>query len=429
MSAEEDTAGLDQSTGIPGPQLDLDAVTRSTGPGDAVEPVPVVEQSSRASIDDVSDTARFEVAITAGVPPRTGLESSTFEKSEADELRQTHNETIVDIVAEVVNGGDPTRSRSVRSMSSSSSKSPTLPESRPRSSPTTASTLEMNQAQNPSNKLRLSKNATPKDISVDDGLASEDEEEDVVIRPRSRSKRVTMGVEDDEEQKTTKKSKFVKSSEVPIAQVVSVYQPESNEDDDEEGNMKVDQHGALIGNRTYTSRAFRLPMRGDTFFFLATEIARVSGYRDSYLLFNKNRNLKKLMTTEAEKAFLIQQELIPYSYRNRQIGVVRALDIYKTFGARVIAKGMRVKDDYYSQRARDQGFTENDYANEDDRPVGDRLYAQAEASKRTDNDADLAMTSNAKDVVEYNAMINDQRKARGVARQRHFARVIHTQHG
>ncbi|CCG82268.1 putative Nuclear localization protein [Taphrina deformans PYCC 5710] len=256
----------------------------------------------------------------------------------------------------------------------------------------------------------------------------DDEDDGIVVRPRSRSKRTALSaatVEEEVEHSPAAKRARSHNSEVrtPVEAVVPNL-VQSNDDDDDEGKTKVDEHGALKGDRTYTSKAFRLPMRGDTYYFLATEIARVSGYRDSYLLFNKNRNLKKLMTTEAEKAFLIQQELIPYSYRNRQIGVVKALSIYKTFGSRVIVKGMRVKDDYFAQRARDQGFTEEDYANEEDRPVEDRLHAQAEAQRRADTDADIALANNAKSTVDYNAMINKQRKERTLASRLQFRRVL-----
>lgn len=259
---------------------------------------------------------------------------------------------------------------------------------------------------------------------------ADEEEEEVVIRPRSRSKRTALTSHEEEEHAITAKKARRESPPAPSASIdqnqLKNSLSQSNDDDDEEGNTKVDQDGALLGNRTYTSKAFRLPMRGDTYYFLATEIARVSGYRDSYLLFNKNRNLKKLMTTEAEKVFLIQQDLIPYSYRNRQIGVVKALSIYKTFGARVIEKGMRVKDDYFAQRSRDLGFTEEDYANEDDRPVEDRLHAQAEAQRRADTDADIALAKSAKSTVDYNAMLNQERRNRVLLRRQHFKMITMT---
>ena len=97
---------------------------------------------------------------------------------------------------------------------------------------------------------------------------------------------------------------------------------------------------------------------------LATECARVLGYRDSYLLFNKNRSLYKIIATQLEKDDLIQQEILPYSYRSRQIAIVTARSMFRQFGSRVIVNGRRVRDDYWESKARKQGFTEEDAAGE-----------------------------------------------------------------
>ena len=98
---------------------------------------------------------------------------------------------------------------------------------------------------------------------------------------------------------------------------------------------------------------------------LATECARVLGYRDSYLLFNKNRSLYKIIVTQTEKDELIHQNILPYSYRSRQIAIVTARSIFRQFGARVIKDGRRVRDDYWESKAKKQGFTEEDLAGED----------------------------------------------------------------
>lgn len=97
---------------------------------------------------------------------------------------------------------------------------------------------------------------------------------------------------------------------------------------------------------------------------LATECARVLGYRDSYLLFNKNRSLYKIIATQAEKDDLIHQDILPYSYRSRQIAIVTAKSMFRQFGSRVIQNGRRVRDDYWESKARKQGFTEEDLAGE-----------------------------------------------------------------
>ncbi|TQS31620.1 hypothetical protein Golomagni_08095, partial [Golovinomyces magnicellulatus] len=133
---------------------------------------------------------------------------------------------------------------------------------------------------------------------------------------------------------------------------------------DEFGEKKVQMNGTLLGGRTYRCRTFLVPNRGDKLFMLATECARVLSYRDSYLLFNKNRSLFKIIASQAEKDDLVQQEILPFSYRSRQIAIVTARSMFRQFGSRVIESGRRVRDDYWETKARKQGFTENDLAGE-----------------------------------------------------------------
>ncbi|CAD6503510.1 BgTH12-03172 [Blumeria graminis f. sp. triticale] len=133
---------------------------------------------------------------------------------------------------------------------------------------------------------------------------------------------------------------------------------------DDAGEKKVDLWGQLSDGREYKCRTFFVPNRGKKLFMLATECARVLGYRDSYLLFNKNRSLFKIIASQAEKEDLIHQEILPFSYRSRQIAIVSARSMFRQFGSRVIRDGRRVRDDYWEGKARKQGFTEEDLAGE-----------------------------------------------------------------
>lgn len=143
----------------------------------------------------------------------------------------------------------------------------------------------------------------------------------------------------------------------------------------------MSQTGALLGGREYKCRTFFVPNRGDKLFMLATECARVLNYRDSYLLFNKNRSLCKIIASQAEKDDLIHQEILPYSYRSRQIAIVTARSMFRQFGSRLVQDGRRVRDDYWEAKARKQGFTEEDLAGEKRPGAGKaRESAAAEAA-------------------------------------------------
>ena len=148
---------------------------------------------------------------------------------------------------------------------------------------------------------------------------------------------------------------------------------------DENGEKKVTANGALLDGREYKCRTFWVPGRGDKLFMLATECARVLGYRDSYLLFNKNRSLHKIIANQVEKDHLISQDILPYSYRSRQIAIVTARSMFRQFGSRVVNNGRRVRDDYWEAKAVKQGFTEEDPAGEK-RPGGARQRAALEAA-------------------------------------------------
>ncbi|MCJ1475907.1 hypothetical protein MMC13_004571 [Lambiella insularis] len=150
---------------------------------------------------------------------------------------------------------------------------------------------------------------------------------------------------------------------------------------DEAGEKKVSPTGRALEGREYKCRTFLVPNRGDKLFMLATECARVLGYRDSYLLFNKNRSLFKIIATQPEKDDLIHQEILPYSYRSRQIAIVTAKSMFRQFGSRVINNGRRVRDDYWEAKARKQGFTEEDLAGEK-RPGGAKAAREAEMAQQ-----------------------------------------------
>ncbi|KAK3336013.1 chromatin remodelling complex Rsc7/Swp82 subunit-domain-containing protein [Cercophora scortea] len=150
---------------------------------------------------------------------------------------------------------------------------------------------------------------------------------------------------------------------------------------DEAGEKKVEPNGQLTGGREYRCRTFLVPQRGDKLFMLATECARVLGYRDSYLLFNKNRSLFKIIANQLEKDDLVSQEILPFSYRSRQIAIVTARSMFRQFGSRVIVNGRRVRDDYWESKARKQGFTEADPAGEKRPGASKSREAAAEASQ------------------------------------------------
>lgn len=138
------------------------------------------------------------------------------------------------------------------------------------------------------------------------------------------------------------------------------YVPRMN---DEIGDRKISIMGDILGGREFKVRTFSVANRGEKKFMLATECARVLSYRDSFLLFSENSSLYKIIANQAEKDDLISRDILPYSYRSRQITLVTAKSIFRQFGARVIAHGRSVRDDYWEENAIARRKINEDMAN------------------------------------------------------------------
>lgn len=154
--------------------------------------------------------------------------------------------------------------------------------------------------------------------------------------------------------------------------VLDVLNDEAIVDDDEEGNEKVDELGNLQGGRQYRVRTFTIRGRGDRLYMLSTEPARCCGFRDSYLFFAKHPKLYKVLLNEEEKKDLIEHDILPSSYKGRNIGVATARSVFREFGARIIVAGKRVTDDYKVAEARANGDVEGELADPEDRVPDDQ---------------------------------------------------------
>ncbi|RPA92638.1 hypothetical protein L873DRAFT_1709065 [Choiromyces venosus 120613-1] len=149
--------------------------------------------------------------------------------------------------------------------------------------------------------------------------------------------------------------------------------PQEVEDDeivlpeDPAGEEKVDKLGYLQGGREYRCRTFTILGRGERLYMLSTEPARCIGFRDSYLFFQKHKQLFKIIMDEDEKFDMIKRDLIPHSYKGRAIGVVTARSVFREFGARIVVGGRKVIDDYWEARETAAGSVEGQLADPEDR--------------------------------------------------------------
>ncbi|MCJ1402972.1 hypothetical protein MMC11_006194 [Xylographa trunciseda] len=126
---------------------------------------------------------------------------------------------------------------------------------------------------------------------------------------------------------------------------------------DEQGEKKIAYNGTLLGGREFRPRTFLILDKGDTFFMLASECALMLGYWNSYILFDENPWLYKIILNRSEKDDLVIRKILTLSSLTREIDVVTARSMFRQFGSRIILNGRRVRDDYWEESARAQGFS------------------------------------------------------------------------
>ena len=105
---------------------------------------------------------------------------------------------------------------------------------------------------------------------------------------------------------------------------------------------QVTPTGHLPAGLEYSLNAFKILGRGDKLYMLARDVSRITGYRDSYLFFFRNKKLHKLVTTRTERDDLVRRGIIPFSNAYRPLGVVSARSVLKQFGQRVVEKSREV---------------------------------------------------------------------------------------
>ena len=127
-------------------------------------------------------------------------------------------------------------------------------------------------------------------------------------------------------------------------------------DEDEAGEKKIDPDGYLLGGRSFHIPTMLLPERSDRrLYMLSIDVARGLGYRDSGYFFRKNPLIHKVLLTMDEKDQLIAEGRISSGLRSRNVTAVTARAVFQVIGARSIARGRNVTDDYYEAQARAEG--------------------------------------------------------------------------
>ncbi|CAH6723203.1 chromatin structure-remodeling complex subunit RSC7 [[Candida] jaroonii] len=199
----------------------------------------------------------------------------------------------------------------------------------------------------------------------DEGEGPEEEEEEEEIQ--------TAGGETIKVKKEGPKKRGRKKTKLTMTEDGGYYDEDGNllkiendevvvDDEDPKASEKIDEFGNLKGDRKFRNKIFTVLGQGDRKYMVSTEPARLVGFRDSYLLFKTHQNLFKKVCTNEEKMDLIDRHIIPTSYKGRSVNLVTARSIYREFGAKILINGKKVIDDFWEQKARDNGDVEGEYA-------------------------------------------------------------------
>ncbi|KAI8079726.1 chromatin remodelling complex Rsc7/Swp82 subunit-domain-containing protein [Halteromyces radiatus] len=176
--------------------------------------------------------------------------------------------------------------------------------------------------------------------------------DDSSLRRSSRKRRASTYQEDELLQQHSKKRK-----EVTQPPATPTEESDQESEIDEAGEKKIDKFGNLQDGRVFKTPTFTLPTRGDTVLMLAMDPAKALGFRDSHIFFNKNPTLERVRLDEEEKDILVERGMVLSWFRHRDVAVVTARSVFKRFGAKIIKKGKRCRDDYFEAKAREQGYT------------------------------------------------------------------------
>jgi hypothetical protein len=120
-----------------------------------------------------------------------------------------------------------------------------------------------------------------------------------------------------------------------------------------------------------------MPSRGDELLMLGKDVVALLNMRDSFVLVNKNPLVVKVDATQEDKNYLIDNGYLRSTFRTRDITIVSARSIFKTFGHRVIKKGRRGRDDYFATGVPEEDSEAEDEKEEAEEKKRARLYTKA----------------------------------------------------
>ncbi|KAI9201996.1 chromatin remodelling complex Rsc7/Swp82 subunit-domain-containing protein [Polychytrium aggregatum] len=141
----------------------------------------------------------------------------------------------------------------------------------------------------------------------------------------------------------------------------AVTEDGQNEELDPRGEKKVDVDGNLKGARKYKVKTFVLPRHPSRLYMLSMDVSKALGFRDSYIFFLRNPNFVRFNADEQDRQKLSDTNMLPSQLKGREVALVTARSIFRTFGYKIVKGGRPIRDDYFvgdAEEPEDDGIYE-----------------------------------------------------------------------
>ena len=116
---------------------------------------------------------------------------------------------------------------------------------------------------------------------------------------------------------------------------------------DAKGEEKIDADGKLLGGREFVFPVFTLPRHPTRLYAFSLDAAKALDYRDTYIFFTKNTNVKRVNGSDADREYLTEKDMLPPPMKNRNVTLVTARNVFRVFGHQIIKRGRPIRDDYF----------------------------------------------------------------------------------
>jgi hypothetical protein len=95
----------------------------------------------------------------------------------------------------------------------------------------------------------------------------------------------------------------------------------------------------LADGRAYRFQTFTLPRHPTRLYLISLDCSKLLGYRDTYIFYLRNPDIKRLNGSDADREYLRTRGLLPTTLKNRPLTLCIARNVFRVFGHTVVKRG------------------------------------------------------------------------------------------